>query len=275
MIRLPVVAVLVAISVISFSFSKPPVSPISKSLIFPVAGKKSIIGSFWGAARDGGRRKHEGIDIFARKGTPVVAISDGIIVSRGTTPRGGKILWLQSTVHPISVYYAHLDQYKVRSGQFVRKGQVIGTVGNTGNAKYTPAHLHFGIYKYTGPVNPLPYVKNSKKIIAPTSSQKLQPITVRNNAKVHASKNSSSGSLTSGMVKRMTISSDPTARYLMTKQANVIRVYQGQKQTIGTWKKSPSVEYPYTITLADKKPIYINRTGQILTADGKQVGTVS
>lgn len=173
--RISVVAVLAIFSLVVSSFTKNPVSPISKSLVFPVAGKRSFVGSFWGAVRDGGKRKHEGIDIFAKKGTPVVAICDGIIVSKGTTPRGGKVLWLQSNEHPVSVYYAHLDQHKVKHGQYVRKGQVIGTVGKTGNARYTPPHLHFGIYKYTGAVNPLPYVKNSKRIILPAASLKANP----------------------------------------------------------------------------------------------------
>jgi hypothetical protein len=173
--RICVVAVLMVASLTSFSFVETPISPLSKSLVFPVASKKSFVGSFWGAVRDGGKRKHEGIDIFARKGTPVVAICDGIIVSKGNTPRGGKVLWLQSTTHPMTVYYAHLDQHKAKAGQFVRKGQVIGTVGNTGNARYTPAHLHFGIYKYSGAVNPLPYVKNSKKVVVPSGTPKAKP----------------------------------------------------------------------------------------------------
>ena len=110
-------------------------------------------------------KEHEGIDIFAKKGTAVVAVCDGIIVSSGNTPRGGKVLWLQSFRHRWKAYYAHLDQKKVKPGQFVKKGQVLGTVGNTGNAKYTPSHLHFGIYKsFGGAMNPLPYVKNSPRI---------------------------------------------------------------------------------------------------------------
>jgi murein DD-endopeptidase MepM/ murein hydrolase activator NlpD len=179
--RFSVLAVIIVVSITSFAFVKTPIPPISKSLVFPVASKKSFIGSFWGAVRDGGKRKHEGIDIFARKGTPVVAICDGIIVSKGNTPRGGKVLWLQSTTHPMTVYYAHLDQQKAKIGQFVRKGQVIGTVGNTGNARYTPAHLHFGIYKYTGAVNPLPYVKNSKKVVVPSTLPKTKPALVKKN----------------------------------------------------------------------------------------------
>jgi murein DD-endopeptidase MepM/ murein hydrolase activator NlpD len=167
-------------SLISFSFeSKPPSGPsnktrVSKSLVFPVAGKRNNIGSFWGDVRDGGKRKHKGIDIFAKKGTPIVAISDGIIVKKGSTPRGGKILWLKSSNHPWLIYYAHLDRHHVRSGQIVKKGQVLGTVGNTGNARYTPSHLHFGIYTLMGAVNPLPYVKYSPKMPAPKLAVKKQ-----------------------------------------------------------------------------------------------------
>jgi murein DD-endopeptidase MepM/ murein hydrolase activator NlpD len=173
--RFPI-ALLIACTLVSFGFTKKPSKPaISKSLVFPVAGYRSNIGSFWGDVRDGGKRKHRGIDIFARKGTPVVAISDGIIVAKGNTPRGGKTLWLQSTSHPWTVYYAHLDEHKVRRGQIVKKGQVIGTVGKTGNARTTPPHLHFGIYTWKGAVNPLPYVKNSPKVAAPKLVAQKQP----------------------------------------------------------------------------------------------------
>lgn len=156
-----------------------------KELVFPVAGKKSNIGSFWGDARDGGKRKHKGIDIFAKKGTPIVAITDGIIVSSGNTPRGGKHLWLQSVHHPWKAYYAHLDQQKARAGQIVKKGDIIGTVGNTGNAKYTPSHLHFGIYKWwSGAVDPLPIVKNSTKVALPQPTPKVNTQTVNNKARL-------------------------------------------------------------------------------------------
>jgi len=182
--RISVFILLFALAITSSSFKKKgsssakkktsssAISKLSRSMVFPVAGKKSKIGSFWGDVRDGGERSHEGIDIFAKKGTPVVAVCDGIISSRGTFPRGGKILWLQSSSHPWSAYYAHLDQWKVKEGQYVRKGQVLGTVGNTGNARSTPSHLHFGIYSSKGAVNPLPYVRNSPKIAAVKVPQK-------------------------------------------------------------------------------------------------------
>jgi len=139
-----------------------PAVPLAE--VFPVAGKRSTIGSFWGALREGGKRKHEGIDIFARKGTPVVAVSDGIVVEAGKTSRGGKTIWLRSYSDDFFYYYAHLDQHLVVRGQSVKKGQQLGTVGNTGNAKLTPPHLHFGIYAYSGAINPLPFVKNLPKV---------------------------------------------------------------------------------------------------------------
>lgn len=166
-----------------FSFSTvnkkpvPAAAKLSKKLIFPVSGKKSNIGSFWGDERDGGARSHEGIDIFARKGTPVVAVCNGVIASRHNGGIGGKTISLQAADYPWAAYYAHLDKQMVREGQYVKKGQVLGTVGNTGNARYTPSHLHFGIYKDSGAVNPLPYVRHSRKIIvaAPKKKHKIKP----------------------------------------------------------------------------------------------------
>ena len=178
---------LLVIALVSFSFVKKPVKAskkaVSKSMVFPVASKRSHVGSFWGADRDGGRRSHEGIDIFAAKGTPVVALCDGKIVERARTPIGGKVLWLQSEDHPWTAYYAHLDQQLVKEGQYVRKGQVIGTVGNTGNARTTPSHLHFGIYTENGPVNPYPYVKHSPKILVKMAKKK--PTMKKKKAKQH------------------------------------------------------------------------------------------
>jgi murein DD-endopeptidase MepM/ murein hydrolase activator NlpD len=146
--------------------------PDTAGMVYPVAGKKSFVGSFWGSVRDGGKRKHEGIDIFARKGTPVVAIADGVVVDAGNTPRGGKTVWLRSFNDDYYYYYAHLNEQFVKAGQTVRKGTHLGTVGNTGNAKLTPPHLHFGIYSYTGAINPLPYVKNLPKVAIPGKAKK-------------------------------------------------------------------------------------------------------
>ncbi len=129
---------------------------------FPVKGKDArAVGSFWGASREGGKRKHEGIDIFARRGTPVVAATDGVVSNVGTTRLGGKVVRVINKNLQAN-YYAHLDKQLVKTGQLVKAGQVLGTVGNTGNAKTTPAHLHFGVYRgWSGAVNPLPYVKKA------------------------------------------------------------------------------------------------------------------
>lgn len=145
---------------------------VSKSLDFPVSGMRSNIGGFWGDSRDGGERKHKGIDIFAKKGTPVIALSDGVIVKKAHTPIGGRTLWLKPNGYSWTAYYAHLDKQLVKSGQRVHKGQVIGTVGNTGNARTTPSHLHFGIRPGKGWTNPLPYVKHSPKVSAKISVSK-------------------------------------------------------------------------------------------------------
>jgi murein DD-endopeptidase MepM/ murein hydrolase activator NlpD len=173
--KLTLFLTLVSISILSFSFTTPPTSKSpkvgSKALAFPVAGNRSAIKDKWGASRGGGIRKHKGIDIHARKGTPVVAICDGVIVTKDHTPIGGKTLWLKSSNHSWTAYYAHLDKQLVKEGQYVRKGQVIGTVGNTGNARTTPSHLHFGVTEGNDKnwVNPLPYVQNSLKVAAPRS----------------------------------------------------------------------------------------------------------
>lgn len=146
-----------------------PVAAGSETLVFPVAGSKSNIGSFWGDGRDAGKRKHEGIDIFAKKGTEVIAVCNGTIVSAGNGGIGGKTIMLRADDHSWSAYYAHLDNQLVYEGQAVNKGDVIGTVGNTGNAKYTASHLHFGIYTTAGAIDPLPYVKTAPKVLPATA----------------------------------------------------------------------------------------------------------
>jgi peptidoglycan LD-endopeptidase LytH len=134
---------------------------------FPVAGKgNASVGSFWGMERDGGARKHEGIDIFAKKGTPVVAITNGSVSFTGERGIGGKQVWLRDGMFGKSLYYAHLDGIAVEAGQNVKTGDTLGFVGNTGNARFTPAHLHFGIYRFGGAVDPLPYVFTTEKISA-------------------------------------------------------------------------------------------------------------
>ena len=123
------------------------------SLAFPVEGRNvGAIRSGFGDARDGGRREHQGVDIFAPRGTPVLAASDGRVRSTRNGGLGGKVVWVRD-IFGQSQYYAHLDSQVVRRGDSVRVGDTLGFVGNTGNARTTPPHLHFGIYS-RGAYNP-------------------------------------------------------------------------------------------------------------------------
>jgi murein DD-endopeptidase MepM/ murein hydrolase activator NlpD len=136
---------------------------VGPSIGFPVSGNKASIESYWGDSRDGGKRPHEGIDIFAPKLTSAVAAADGVITGVKEGGIGGKSVWIRVNDKNNFLYYAHLNKQLVQEGQSVKKGDVVGLVGNTGNAKNTPSHLHFGVYTLTGPVNPLPFVNRTIK----------------------------------------------------------------------------------------------------------------
>ncbi|UOQ70720.1 M23 family metallopeptidase [Hymenobacter cellulosilyticus] len=133
------------------------------SLGFPVKGKNDVaVGSFWGADRDKGARRHEGIDIFAKRGTPAVAVVSGMITRTGVTKLGGNVVWLADAQHGQHIYYAHLDKQLVQPGQLVKAGDTLGLVGNTGNARTTQPHLHFGVYRAgRGAVDPFPFVRHA------------------------------------------------------------------------------------------------------------------
>jgi len=126
------------------------------SLEFPVAGRTHrSIGSFFGDPREAGRREHHGVDVFAPRGTPVVASAEGYVTQVDTTPVGGRVIWLRDSARNTSIYYAHLHEILVEDDARVSRGDTIGLVGNTGNARTTPPHLHFGLYaRRRGPVDP-------------------------------------------------------------------------------------------------------------------------
>ncbi len=131
-------------------------------LAFPVQGRNSKqISSFWGTNRDAGRRSHEGVDIFAPRGTPALAAIDGFVSRVGTNGLGGNVVFLSDQSHGINLYYAHLDSFNVASGKRVQLGDTLGFVGNTGNARMTGTHLHFGIYQSggRGAIDPLPFIR--------------------------------------------------------------------------------------------------------------------
>lgn len=134
-------------------------APLSgTSLRMPVVGVKNRdLYDSWHDPRDGGVRLHKGIDIFAARGTEIVAVTDGIISYLGDQPKGGLCLWL-TTENGASFYYAHLDRWApgLYEGMEVQSGDLLGFVGNTGNARTTPSHLHFGISQNDDMVNPYP-----------------------------------------------------------------------------------------------------------------------
>ena len=132
------------------------------SFDFPVTGKdRQAIGSFFGDPRDGGRRKHHGIDIFAARHTPIISPSSGIVRFAGEKGLGGRVVWLRDQVRERTLYFAHLEDIWVETGDQVEVGDTVGTVGNTGNARTTPPHLHFGIYQ-RGPIDPYNFVANQR-----------------------------------------------------------------------------------------------------------------
>jgi murein DD-endopeptidase MepM/ murein hydrolase activator NlpD len=127
------------------------------SLPVPVDGvHPRQIADTWGGPRSGGR-KHRGVDIFAPRGTPVRSTTRGLVVRLGTVRLGGQIVAVLGPglhVH----YYAHFDSFGTfKPGDVVQQGDILGYVGDTGNAKGTPFHLHYGVYTPTrGAVNPWP-----------------------------------------------------------------------------------------------------------------------
>ena len=133
---------------------------VDASLEFPVPGRdRHAVGSSFGVARDSGRRRHEGIDIFAPRRTPVIAAVDGWVTRQTTNRLGGNVVWLWAPSRRLSLYYAHLDEQAVTPGDRVAAGDVIGYVGNTGNARGTAPHLHFGVYvSLAGAVDPFPFI---------------------------------------------------------------------------------------------------------------------
>ena len=117
---------------------------------------KRQITDTWHAPR-GADRLHEGQDIFAAKGTPILSATRGIVYNIGQNNLGGQTVSVIGAGGRV-YYYAHLDAYApgLEIGDPVTTRTVLGYVGTTGNAQGTPPHLHFGIYTSTGAINPLP-----------------------------------------------------------------------------------------------------------------------
>jgi peptidoglycan LD-endopeptidase LytH len=117
----------------------------------------------------GSSRAHEAIDIMAPRGTPVVAADDGTVAKLFTSKAGGLTIYQFDPSGIFSYYYAHLDGYAagLREGQTVKRGEVLGYVGSTGNASADAPHLHFAIFRLTPerqwwkgePINPFPVLR--------------------------------------------------------------------------------------------------------------------
>lgn len=124
-------------------------------LPMPVQGvSERAVRDTFGAPR-GQDRKHQGVDIFAPRGTPVVSTTRGIVARIGENSLGGTVVWVLGPGGDRH-YYAHLDSVaSIQTGQRIVAGAVLGSVGNTGNARGTPPHLHYGIYRRaSGAINP-------------------------------------------------------------------------------------------------------------------------
>ena len=136
---------------------------VAGGMAFPVAGPHSFTDTF-GAPRMFGTafaHLHQGTDVFAPEGTPLVAIERGVLVRVGTDVLGGTKLWLAGATGT-RYFYAHLSAFApgVAEGKPVEAGEVIGFVGNTGNARGTSPHLHFEVHPGGGAaINPYPLLR--------------------------------------------------------------------------------------------------------------------
>ena len=136
-------------------------------LTMPVQGlRPRDVASTWHAARSGGRR-HEGVDLFAKRGTPVLSATRGTVWRVGNDSLGGRVVTVLGD-GPALYYYAHLDDWAdgLHTGQEVTRGTPLGVVGNTGNARTTPPHLHFGVYRVglwrSRAVDPAPLLRRAR-----------------------------------------------------------------------------------------------------------------
>jgi murein DD-endopeptidase MepM/ murein hydrolase activator NlpD len=136
-----------------------------KHLTLPVDVDRNDLRDTFGDAR-GSSRAHEALDILAPRHTPVHAVEDGRIQKLFTSEAGGLTIYEFDPTETFTYYYAHLDRYAdgLREGQTVKRGDVIGYVGSTGNASPDAPHLHFAIFRLTPerqwwkgePINPYP-----------------------------------------------------------------------------------------------------------------------
>ena len=135
--------------------------------VFPVYGPSQFTDTFGAFRGDVPGNWHHGDDIFAPLGAPILACADGLVFSVGWNDIGGNRVWLRDTKGN-EFYYAHLSAFSplAKNGRYVRAGDVLGFVGNTGDAAGTPTHLHFEVHPaalifmgYDGAVDPTLYLQ--------------------------------------------------------------------------------------------------------------------
>jgi murein DD-endopeptidase MepM/ murein hydrolase activator NlpD len=140
--------------------------------VFPVYGPSSFVDTFGAARGDISSGWHHGDDIFAPLGAPLLAVTSGTVFSVGWNKVGGNRLWLRDGQGNL-FYYAHLSAFSplAVNGSQVNAGDVVGFVGNTGDAQGTPFHLHFEIHPvgllglgYDGAVDPTSYLQAWKHL---------------------------------------------------------------------------------------------------------------
>jgi murein DD-endopeptidase MepM/ murein hydrolase activator NlpD len=120
--------------------------------LWPVIGRvSSAFGETRTSSSSGGVRPHKGLDICVPPGTPVVATADGVVSFSGTESEYGRLICVDHG-HGFSTAYGHLHKLQVQVGDRVTKGQVIGTVGLSGNS--TGPHVHYEVRMHSNPVNP-------------------------------------------------------------------------------------------------------------------------
>lgn len=126
---------------------------------FPVVGTTWFEDSF-GADREGGKRRHEGTDLFGKEGTPIVSICGGRVEQLGWNRLGGERVGVRGDDGNY-YYYAHLQNISstLVKGKRIEAGETVGSMGHTGDALTTPDHLHFGIELSNGQwINPYPFL---------------------------------------------------------------------------------------------------------------------
>jgi len=240
------------------------------SLGYPLNSiNRNQIQSIFGDGRDAGTRKHEGIDIFAPFRTPVIAVSAGTVTAVNTNNLGGKVVWFRPDHKNYTLYYAHLDEQKVTDGQSVKQGDTLGLMGNTGNAKTTPPHLHLGIYTNNGAIDPFPFVNpvvlNAPKINAATEAINS---TMRTTAKTKLQTADTSITLTAGTIARVTAASENSYRIELPDGAIG---YLTAKSLTKTNKSLQTIKIKQPLLLYSKPDTAAAVKGQLQTGDVVEV----